>query len=499
MYISIFFGIFTIYLPYIQNWEKPSRHFSINKDIKIDYAFMINKVISRKDFPQNNVIITLPGTMNDPSLRISHRFVKPIVFNPYTKKEIKDEDKQSHLAKFLNELHYMQPIKYIGVLLFGILAIGVMLTTITGVMLIFIFKFKNKGNSQQSFFSKMHIKLFTWVFPFFLLITLSGAFMNFGLATSSPMAFILSGGESKAIDKIVGPILFPKPEIVKKAKIKTKMLNINVLIQKASTINNNINFQEIKLVNWGDKNAQIELKGYNPYMPFLNGGIFNKPSVTLNASTGKLIKNQKVLSRQWSVYFAEATFFLHFLFGVDLISRTFIAFLMFGSAFAISFGVMLWLEKKAKKFDNKITFYHWMGKLSLSIIIGVIPATALLFNLQWLLPFDLQDRVLWQQGVFYNSWLATLFWSFYRINSYQAAKEFLFFGGLLFITATLFHFIFSGFNPLRLLNNGLYDILGVDIVFLTLGIILIYVSVKLPKNRSEAKIFFSNKNFQLKA
>jgi hypothetical protein len=28
--------------------------------------------------------------------------------------------------------------------------------------------------------------------------------------------------------------------------------------------------------------------------------------------------------------------------------------------------------------------------------------------LQWLLPFDLADRLVWQQGVFFNLWLASL-------------------------------------------------------------------------------------------
>ena len=33
-------------------------------------------------------------------------------------------------------------------------------------------------------------------------------------------------------------------------------------------------------------------------------------------------------------------------------------------------GVMLWLTKKAKKFNGKAPFYHWMAKLSVAVIIG---------------------------------------------------------------------------------------------------------------------------------
>jgi hypothetical protein len=69
---------------------------------------------------------------------------------------------------------------------------------------------------------------------------------------------------------------------------------------------------------------------------------------------------------------------------------------------------MLWFEKKASPFEGKAPFYHWMAKRSLSVMIGVVPATGALFNLQWLLPFDLADRLVWQQGVFFNLWLASL-------------------------------------------------------------------------------------------
>lgn len=87
MYIAVFFGIFAILLPYIQTWEKPSRHFEFANIKNIDYSSMIDPIISNEDFPKNNINITLPGYHNDPALIISHEFVEPIVFNPNTKKD----------------------------------------------------------------------------------------------------------------------------------------------------------------------------------------------------------------------------------------------------------------------------------------------------------------------------------------------------------------------------------------------------------------------------
>lgn len=141
-------------------------------------------------------------------------------------------------------------------------------------------------------------------------------------------------------------------------------------------------------------------------------------------------------------------------------------------------------KKKAKKYKDEVPFYHWMGKLSLFVMLGVVPASATLFVSQWLLPFDLEDRVLWQQGIFYNTWLFTLFWSFYRINSYKAAKEFFIVSGVLFIFSSFLHFVkYQVF---------ISNILAVDITLVLFGVLLLFIGLKLPTNKEE---FILNKIF----
>ncbi|QKJ24224.1 PepSY-associated TM helix domain-containing protein [Poseidonibacter lekithochrous] len=492
MYISIFFGVFTIFLPYIKTWEKPSRYIEDINIMNIDYNSMINEVLKNPDFPKDDILINLPGNMGDPAVVITHRFAKEQVFNPKTNEKINNETKeQTGLADFINHLHYGRPLKSIGMIFFGFIATATLALILTGLILIIKMKFKNKGKNQQSIFSKVHVKIFSWIFFPLILITLSGALMNVGLISAGPMSQIITKGEAKSIDAVVGTVLFAQNKASKKANKPAKMKDIKNLLIKAQEINPQLIFKQIKLVNWNDKNAQVEIIGYNPYKPFFNGGIFNKPTIILSAVNADLIKNQKVMDKVWTVFVAEIIFFLHFLFGIDIFSRVLIAVLMILSAIAIGFGTMLFLEKKAKKFDDKITFYHWIGKFSLASMIGIIPSIAMLFVLQWMLPFDLEDRLIWQQGIFYNIWLFTLFWSFYKINSYEVAKNFFFIGGLLFIISVMLHLIFLNIPILEFFN--LSSIFTVDISLVLLGIILIYISEKLPKNRDEAKLFWTLK------
>jgi len=490
MYLAVFFGIFAILLPYIQVWEKPSRHIEYMDVTKVDYATMIDPVISDPNFPTNNIRITLPGYQHDPVLKVSHQFVEPIYFNPNTKEMIAHEGDQSQLAMFLNHMHYGRPLKDFGYIVFGFVAVGGLFLIVGGLILVVMIRYNNKARKPVSKFSKLHRKILTWVFPPFIIITLTGALMNIGYLSSPIMTYLVSKGETHRVFDLTSPVLFPPTKAIEKQNEIASMLPIGELIKKAGEVNPDIDFQRVTLINWKDKSAQVKIEGYNPYMPFLNG-ISNKPSVTLSAVDGSLIQQHKVLDKHWSGMFFDSMYFLHFLFGVDTFTRMFIATIMGVSAFGLGFGVLLWLEKKAKKFPKNIPFYHWMAKLSLSVMIGVLPATGLLFVMQWTLPFDLKDRFVWQEGLFFVSWLATFTWALYRINSYQAAKEFLKLAGVLFILAPILHYVNSNFSPISLWNKGLVQIISVDIGLVIFGLLLLIVGFLLPYKENEIQKFWS--------
>jgi uncharacterized iron-regulated membrane protein len=495
MYLSIFFGVFAIFLPYVQTWEKPSRYIQKIEITKIDFNTILKEVFKEPNFPKNNILINLPGRNGESAVVISHRFAQALTFDPHTNQKIEDETKEiSYLAGFLNELHYGQPLKLLGRLVFGFSAVGSMLLVISGIVLILMFKFKGKNTTPQNLFSALHVKIFQWIFLPFFLIILSGAVMNIGLVSSGVMAKILSKGEANSIDGVVGTVLFAQEKPIKPTGNEALMKPISELLIQAKSINENLIFKQIKIINWNDENARVQIIGYDPYKPFLNGGFFNQPHITLKATTGELVDEKKVFDASVPVFVAEGIFFLHFLFGIDIFSRSFVAVLMGLCGIAIGFGVMLWLEKKAKRFDSVIPFYHWFGRFSLACMIGVLPATGSLFLLQWLLPFEMSDRVLWQQGIFYNFWLATLFWSYFRINAYTAAREFLLLGGILFLATVVMHYIRLQTTPWSLLQRGMSHILGVDVALILFALALLWLAKKLPKDRETMKSLFKNKD-----
>lgn len=491
MYIAVFFGIFAIILPYIQVWEKPSRHFKMADITTINYGAMIDPILADPDYPKvNPITISFPGYMEDPALKIRTDFVKTKVFNPNTSLEVENEGDLSELASFLNHMHYGRPFKDFGYFVFGFMAVGIMFLVIGGVYLVLKIKYTNSGKNATSKFSKWHRKIFIWTFAPFIIITLTGALMNIGYSGSAPMTYIASKGDTHEIWDLTGPILFPQQPRLDLKNDSIAMLPINELLKKAKEIAPQIDFQRVKIINWNDSSAIAKFEGYNPYMPFLNG-MANIPNITLSGVDGSLINQNKVLDKNWGGIFYDIINYIHLLFVVDDISRMVVFFIMLITILAIGFGNMLYLEKRARRFPIDIPVYQGFGKLSLAVMLGVIPATALLFVLQWLLPFDLENKTLITKGVFATFWCFTFTYSFYRLNSYQTAKEFLYLGGVLFILSSIIHSINSGFSLLRLWKEEIYTIFAIDIGLIVLGLVLIFIAYKLPTQREKIQEFWT--------
>ncbi len=491
MYIALFFGLFAILLPYIQNWEKPISHIKIVNPSNVDYDSILKQVLKDDKFPKDKqIILSLPNYMKEPILKISVQSAITKFFDPNTNEELIQEKTHFKLAEFLNFMHYGKLFGEIGLYIFGFMAVAGVILIIGGLYQIFRLKYKNSSNSQTGFFSKWHRKILLWTALPFLLIVISGVFMNIGKKTIPIVVSVASKGETTNIREFVFPVVHPQDKKIEKSNQKVEMLSLNELFKKAQQQVPELIFHKIKLTNWTDSTASIKFEGYNPYMPFLNG-MANIPNITLSGVDGSLINQNKVLDKNWGGIFYDIINYIHLLFVVDDISRMVVFFIMLITTLAIGFGNMLYLEKRARRFRIDIPVYQGFGKLSLAVMLGVIPATALLFVLQWLLPFDLENKTLITKGVFATFWCFIFTYSFYRLNSYQTAKEFLFLSGILFILSSIIHSLKSNFSLIQLWNKELYTIFAVDVGLIIIGSILIFIAYKLPINREKIQEFWT--------
>lgn len=465
LYISIFFGIFAIFLPYIQVWEKPKLYFKAENITEIQYEKMLNPILNDANLSNSKLEIILPGFRNLPYLSISRPFMKPYIFNPKNYEKIQLEN--SNLANFLNEIHYAKPLGNIALSIYGLISVASIFIIIGGLAMIIFYNFGSNPKNKRAMYSKWHRVIFAWTFLPLFLFVLSSSVMGISFNGLSLMSYFASDYQTSSTGAIIGKVIFPKDEIIRKSNIKSKMLPINKLIKIAQKTNPQINYEKATLINWSDKTARIILEGYNPYKPFING-ITNKPKVILNAENGSLIKNVKAEDKKTQILMFEAVYFFHLLFGVDIFSRIFVAFCMIFCAAGIIFSTLLYLKKSEIKTKN----YYFLSKFSIFAATGCFLSTACLFFSQWLLPFGLEYRQIWQQGIFYNVNLAVLAYCFYENNAKKILKNTLFLSGILFILSVVVRLVKFG------LNFSIPSIFYVDLALVFLGFLLIIFSKK---------------------
>lgn len=477
-YISTYFGTITVFLPYIKAWESPSRHFiSLEQEINLD--LIIPSIIKEKEL-SNIVEITLPS-FRDKALSINDEKSKTIYINPTTNEMLNTKDETNFISNFFNEIHVGRNIPTIGIILMGISSILMIFLSLSGIIL----WLNNKKNStkKEEFYFKWHKNLSLTLLPFILIFALTGSVLGFMLSSATPLAYSASNTQESNLRKLVGPILFPKDTAVDKSS-KAQMLKISQLQQKAKEEFPNLVVDKIKLFSWNEQNAKIKFSGYLSDDRYISGKI-NRMNIELSAVNAEVLNKKDLSNANVSNKILSTFYFLHFIPDETLLLR--IIYFIFGiiMAVSLSFGFLIYSEKKSKKAKNDENYYSILNKLAMATMIGVIPASCLLMFLYWYLPFDMFERPIWLKGAFYSFWAATLFYAVLKDNVLKVINHLLFISAIFLFLTVVFHGYSTGFYPWVSFKNELFDIFFVD-----MGLILFTITFLIFSKKSKDIKFF---------
>ncbi len=463
-YISAFFGTITLFKPQIHMWENPSRYFVKEDNYNFTLDELVNRTIQEEGFSTKKVEVILPSykddviAINDPASRTKY-------INPYTLKMLDTTSDSSFLHNFFNDLHVGRNIPKVGQLLMGIASILMIFLILSGVML-----FINKHKAKQTFNFKWHRDLSLFLLPYIIIFSLTGAVLGFMLNSSSLFAYSASKGEVLNMRALVAPVIFPRDKIPEKTD-KTKMLNIDTLMQKAQNSYKNLEIKRITLLQWNDKNAKIKFSGFLKDNRILTGRI-NRQYIVLSGVDGSILDKRTLDDSHGIKNFLSGFYFFHFL--PDETSTVRIIFAFLGIAFLISlaFGFLIYSNKKAQKYKSNLHYYSFLNRFSIAIMFGIIPATALCLLLYWAIPKELFERIIWIKGCFYAYWAFTLFLSTYFEDVIDLLKS-LCFQTSAFLFATIIAHIMKASEYLVVLTQSekMHPVLYVDLTILILSVI----------------------------
>ncbi|NCB50127.1 MAG: hypothetical protein EOM53_05595 [Alphaproteobacteria bacterium] len=469
-YLSTFFGTLTLFMPYIKVWESPSRHFVPSIEHAFNIDTLLENVLREHHFLGTKPIeITLPS-FRDPLIKLSSEAQNSLYINPVSHEVFHLAKEENSLSLFFNELHTGVVIPLVGMPLMGIMSVGILFLSVGGVWLYF------KKRKTQKPSKNRRIAWFSWhkiiglsIIPYALIFSLTGAFLGLMLSTSKPYAWAMSDGKLSNMRQLVAPILFAQPKYPPSAT-SSQMLAFSELHAIAKEHYPTLQITNATLYHYGTKEAKVRFRGFDEENRALSGRI-NRLSITLDASSGAEVERKTLAESHTINQTLSLFYFLHFLPDETLALRLVVAF--FGVIMGLSLlsGYLIWAKKKL---HQKGVLADAFNRVSIALLMGLFPSSALVLFLHWFLPMELFDKEVWLRGAFYASLSFWLFYSMFERSIVGILSLLLKVSAWLFVGAVIFHGLKSGFFLWESLMQEAWVLFYVDVALLIIAGLLLY-------------------------
>ena len=298
--------------------------------------------------------------------------------------EVLAEDRPFGLASFLDRLHFTLKLPG-GLYIVGIITFFFLVIVFTGVviqlknMISHFFLYRHQKTTRYQM-NDIHNVVGVISLPYGLMYALTGVMFNLSILFQIPTMFLLYQGDMQAMMKDAGfanveqqptGVSYPTPDL-------------NALISEVNqTYNTNV--QAINLINYGDENALIRLSGDVTGSFAKRVDVYYQPKTqdfpaAVNPEGNNVFSDG--IGLLFSIHMGDYA-------GVDM--RMIYFLLAMGVCGMIVAGNVLWIAKRQKKAEYPKTLSVMRG-LTLGGCVGVIPATAIAFMLERVLPVGLDER-----------------------------------------------------------------------------------------------------------
>lgn len=488
-FISLFFGLLTIFQPYVKLWEDKSEHIYDIKVENINLDKCIKQVSKRTYFGEDgkkvrNDTIILSFPQNEVSatnlLRVRNR--PNFYIDPISCKRVRPNN--FSISKFFDKIHTGSIFNsIIFKIIFGFMSVAVVFLSFTGIFLIFKNNYSNKKTtSSKAFYAKYHRILFLYTLPLIFMFGMTGALFNIGVYSTPLITNYLSEGKTINVLKLQRNILLdPQLKNIDLSK-KIKTLNLNSLYKKANEEFEDISFYSMEVYNYNDINARVKFIGYEPKSFFISS-ITNESYIVLNGTNAEIIDKKVAKQGSFAEKTLDAIFYLHYIRTFSDIPRIIFFLICFCILIGLSFAMVLYLERSKKsRFSYKV-----LKPLSFTIMLGSLISSSLLFVSAWLIPkaymfIDfLGKRQSTQELIFYSVFILVFIFILFKKDIYKVTKYSFYLSAFLLISAVIAHDINSAYSIFTLLEAGLTRIFISELFLLFISTIFIYIAKKLPQ------------------
>lgn len=492
LFVIFFAGSFSFFRDEIINWERgESVSLTNEKQINYDDALKIldqkytlagRNISISKGSKERRVNVYMEGTKDTLApaklKEGSFFYLDTKNFKTYTY-----EDSYS-LGEFLYRLHFLAQVPYpVGYYLSGFIALFFLFAIVTGVLLhwnkivsnFYIFRPKEK---LKTLWTDAHTALGMIGLPFQFVYAVTGAFFMIKLLIVAPAVMALYQGDDK---KLYDDLEYNNPDFKFENKKIANTFSINEFVAKTKNTWKDFEITSVEIKNYGDANMHVLVEGEMPtekkftaigkIIYKIAGGkiIAKKDPVTQNTYLGG-VKN--VLYRiHFGDYGGYALRIISFVLGII-------------SCFVIISGVMIWLVARDKKNmpEKKRRFNNAVVRIYLAICLSMYPVTAIAFIANKVFyPLSQSDIY----SVYFITWLVLIVFFLLKRDINFTNKWCLISGSILGFLIPIANGICTGNWFWKTFAQNQFQIFFIDIFWIVLASITLYVSFKLKKVKSE--------------
>ncbi|MEM9077299.1 MAG: PepSY-associated TM helix domain-containing protein [Bacteroidota bacterium] len=501
LFVCFFAGAFALFMENINRWEANEKGVENQKqaDVEAVLATLESKGYALEgrtfiiDFYAREapgiLVRSAPITLEQDSTATATNVAKDSLANANINLELDTNTltvpseetmgRDGKLGDFLYHLHYFQQIPAIGIVLSSLVALFFLFAIVTGTIVhwrkivsnFFTFRLKS---SLKNLWTDAHTALGIIGLPFQFMYALTGAFYGLIIVALLPYALVYFGGDFNQIGGYIAPSF---GTIEKSGKILEDHMSINGLIDETLAYWENPSTERIriKIDHYKDRNAQLMVDAWIDAPK----NFFNEAIRTYRLLDGEVVYDKPLNTNFYGVSTGNVMAKLHFANYGGYFIRLVYFVLALITCFVILSGVMVWLEaRNTKKYEYKKGFNTNVGAIYLGASLGLFPTIALFFCMTKLFPMEMEGRFGTMSTVFFLFWLGYTIYAFFLKDFHKINKHALLLAGVLGLFIPVLNGIQSGLWPWVSLSQGYIDSFFVDVSWLVIGAISLWVGIK---------------------
>jgi hypothetical protein len=507
LYVIFFAGSFSFFKEDIAAWQKNDSHLSHKTVIRRDFNYLLDSLgqkhkLKGRDFDftlQRNTagVFVSMSASHDTTVKKAKAHHKPdskrkgrgrgrggyednaFFSYDFSKKAEADYTTSYTMGEFLYRLHFLAQLNQVfpfrigvpfGYLLAGIVSFIFLFALLTGLLLHWdkmvsnFFTFR-PWNKWKSVWTDLHTVLGVIGFPYQLVFALTGIILIFNSFLIVPYTRLFYKGKEEKIYKDLGFGIKSNFEYSYKRLNDSADINALAAATQNKWVKSNISLVAIR--NYGDENMHVIIQG-KPHTAAQMNGI------------GELIyrvRDHKIISEKAPVtpagYNATITGLLYHLHFGDYGGRPLrIMYFVLGimGCIVINSGVMIWLVARDKKSipERKRKFNFWTANVYISASLSMLPVTGItMIALLFINKPGQPDIYHW----FFYSWLALGIYFLARRSLDVVNRQSTFLSAVICLALPLLDGAVRNNWFWVTYKQGAYDILFIDVLFLSLSII----------------------------